>query len=1197
MIYTGRTITVGGQESIIDKPILLYRGDRDVLIEFTLLGDDYSFANEGNIIKSTNASHGQLVLNTPSGKNMFTDVTKCEEGKVKFLITYDMIDELDEVGFYSFQIRLFDEAQRSRVSIPPVMNGFELRRPIAAEDENNLIGLAYVDYSVIQNEEEIEEIFNEFNQYIRTGWQIRDVITSGKLNKIETALYEIHENAKRIENEAKDRDNENKTGLDSTIYQAKNELNSKIDLVKQELQQKDSELNNNISDVNRVLSTKADVTYVNNKVFNMSNMGQDIKEAMTGGSVAVVGTDAVDTVNILNNAVTEKKVDSRILPTFIYSDSGGVVDFEFNDTEKTLTITLPATAYLTVGSNYYLIGTNNAIKTHVVPYPESLTGVTTLWWNKSTSKFIIANYRDTTLVKDKIDTYFIGTVSMRGRNINVGFPYTVNGKYQYNADSLIDKSIKSSKIADYSIVSDKYGRQSAPITLCGTGQITYKFISGETLQLTLPAHLHAMIGLRYIRLTNQAVTYNITPPSPNDGINAIVFDTTNSECVIYNYTEFPKIFDSNNHFVIGTVEYVNKTVYIKGAAKDVSSSDEYVISFNGEIIVDKVNNLIKIPNMLVMKNGMTHKDVKPSRCGLEGLYFEFPLSKGYDVQTILFNKKVLNSWNNDSTENTNPFIRYTQAALPDLNSAEVVISSIYGYATSNYQYKVINGLSDSVWGTVCSRAGCMNFDTKNGIITFPQENYVMYNTHYYDVNYDNMEGANKRELHVTTKNDGIQWLLFNKSTRQFITRRFGSSITNGDYIWIATFWYGKESVQSISPYSINGLPMGINSGSSNQFDVSNSKLVLPDNVYLVKGESIPLYISGAIPKDTSLDTIKPSIIYKKGNTRCVDDFRDKVELVTDNMDTSFRLGYRQYKDNKLYYKDIDITKKDSATITNKKPKILHIGDSITNRYIAARNEVFLKEWGVTPSYVGTIDNQGGKRGEGREGWEYTNFIGMSNIWGNNNSIITPDVASTTTNLNTNPFIKKATAEDISSYPDWCFTNTGVLRETSYTNAEDKTQSFYIFDIKNYLTVRGISTPDVITIALSTNDINRRTDWLDTCLFSMDVMIRRIREQLPNTKIGIIPSPAWGMGNATFNNRVVEWIEKCTNTIKTNNYGNVYIVPIWCHINKEWGFPLTSSNLSDTNDSKVATISDTIHLSTYGQEQYGKAIAMFIANMI
>lgn len=52
---------------------------------------------------------------------------------------------------------------------------------------------------------------------------------------------------------------------------------------------------------------------VDNKIFNMSNMGQDVKEAMTGGSVAVVGTDAVDTINIKDNAVNYDKISKDII--------------------------------------------------------------------------------------------------------------------------------------------------------------------------------------------------------------------------------------------------------------------------------------------------------------------------------------------------------------------------------------------------------------------------------------------------------------------------------------------------------------------------------------------------------------------------------------------------------------------------------------------------------------------------------------------------------------------------------------------------------------------------------------------------------------------------------------------------------------------------------------------------------------------
>lgn len=51
MIHTSKTVAVGNQESIIDSPIVLYRGDREVEVEFTLTGNKYTFSNGGNVIK------------------------------------------------------------------------------------------------------------------------------------------------------------------------------------------------------------------------------------------------------------------------------------------------------------------------------------------------------------------------------------------------------------------------------------------------------------------------------------------------------------------------------------------------------------------------------------------------------------------------------------------------------------------------------------------------------------------------------------------------------------------------------------------------------------------------------------------------------------------------------------------------------------------------------------------------------------------------------------------------------------------------------------------------------------------------------------------------------------------------------------------------------------------------------------------
>ena len=253
MIHTIRTVAVGDQESKIDSPIILYRGDREVEVEFTINGSKFTFTNGGNVIKSTNATHGQLVINTPTGENMFSEVTECNNGKVVFVITKEMIDELIEVGFYSFQIRLFDESQVSRVTIPPVLKGIDIRNPIAAEDETNVVDIALVDYAVVVKDEfEDLSTFLPDGNYNKTEWESKDAISGAKLNKIEDALYNINSNMEATDLALLNRvENINKT-IHGEIDKLGNELES-------EVEEFERELNNNVErfkvDTNTAMTT------------------------------------------------------------------------------------------------------------------------------------------------------------------------------------------------------------------------------------------------------------------------------------------------------------------------------------------------------------------------------------------------------------------------------------------------------------------------------------------------------------------------------------------------------------------------------------------------------------------------------------------------------------------------------------------------------------------------------------------------------------------------------------------------------------------------------------------------------------------------------------------------------------------------------------------------------------------------------
>ena len=72
-------------------------------------------------------------------------------------------------------------------------------------------------------------------------------------------------------------------------------------------------IDNRFKEVNSQLEHKANKLYVNSKIWSMANMGQDVKEAMTGGSVAVVGKDTILSENIVDSQVTASKLASSAI--------------------------------------------------------------------------------------------------------------------------------------------------------------------------------------------------------------------------------------------------------------------------------------------------------------------------------------------------------------------------------------------------------------------------------------------------------------------------------------------------------------------------------------------------------------------------------------------------------------------------------------------------------------------------------------------------------------------------------------------------------------------------------------------------------------------------------------------------------------------------------------------------------------------
>ena len=192
MIFTERTIKISKDTCEIDKPIVLYRGDYNVEVRFTIIESPFKYTtkNSTNIIEDVKASYGQLVIKTPNEKPpIFTDVVETNEGSVVFTLSGEMIDESVEVGDYTFQIRLFDSNKESRATIPPVENGISIREPIAIEDvsSTNEVDVATVGHA-ITTAGSSEDAFDTEGNYNKTTWKTGDRITAAKLNKMEVAI-------------------------------------------------------------------------------------------------------------------------------------------------------------------------------------------------------------------------------------------------------------------------------------------------------------------------------------------------------------------------------------------------------------------------------------------------------------------------------------------------------------------------------------------------------------------------------------------------------------------------------------------------------------------------------------------------------------------------------------------------------------------------------------------------------------------------------------------------------------------------------------------------------------------------------------------------------------------------------------------------------------------------------------------------
>lgn len=230
MIYSDVTITVKGNTATLDNDLYLYKNDKNITINISIVNSIWNFAKklENNIIEKTEATIFTLRwMKGDKVKKVFED-QQIKKGKCEFVITEELIDEDIEMGDYDFQISLLDEEKNSILSIPPVIGQIHINKHIFEDEEvitdTNEVNVATVGLAKTTTGEAVSVVDDEGN-YIKTEWLDGDVITKEKLNKIEEGIYnnssQCKDIAKQIENVGNPTQEQINTAINKAIEDGK----------------------------------------------------------------------------------------------------------------------------------------------------------------------------------------------------------------------------------------------------------------------------------------------------------------------------------------------------------------------------------------------------------------------------------------------------------------------------------------------------------------------------------------------------------------------------------------------------------------------------------------------------------------------------------------------------------------------------------------------------------------------------------------------------------------------------------------------------------------------------------------------------------------------------------------------------------------------------------------------------------------
>ncbi|RYF26600.1 MAG: hypothetical protein EOO42_01160 [Flavobacteriales bacterium] len=553
---------------------------------------------------------------------------------------------------------------------------------------------------------------------------------------------------------------------------------------------------------------------------------------------------------------------------------------------------------------------------------------------------------------------------------------------------------------------------------------------------------------------------------------------------------------------------------------------------------------------------------------------------------------------------------FTQSKTVSMNGMFKINGNLFGIDFQSHT--LIHGKNDT-----------FNFDIKNRVIYFPKEVYVTKNKvgTIGDILYP--VALNLPPLNIPG-GDGFHFLVFNSVLVNFRLVYFSDLVAVAEvkadyrYVFIGYVYPAGDIAVISGNYKVNGMPFNY----VEQYDNMPDRFMFPRSMFLFNDEKLPLYKKGLFRDFRAASRAKVSLLtidqtVSSGDYRRLEVLEPVLLIGSEVGNLGTIIVEPDINPGTVILKRFQIYKilrnaKSGANIT-----IMMFGDSltqgnagvITSPIYELKRRLALPAIGINATMVGSFNIEspdvaalgGNYMGEGRGYWQYKNFVGRNNKpYG---QLITPKFTGGGSTKFQNPFLRLANNTDKTAHPNWCFRNTGSQNELSYQEDADKTGNFYIFDYGNYLSVQGIQPPNIITIALGTNDWQEFTSGgvgsyaMGQSVEALEIMLTKMLEATPSTtKIIVVPANALSISRAEWETYFFPLMETVTTMIEYKfGADRVSLCAIYAHASR-WGcYQATTPEtfLSGNNNTVVTTRSNDVHaldiVNGEGMDAYMKAL--------